>query len=56
MPMSEKEYPSKKKCQKCGYSLTYRVWESSCGGYEDYYYTCQNEECNHTFWIDGIDS
>jgi len=45
------------KCIKCGKNTaTYEVWESSCGGYEDYKYTCQNPECKHVWWIDGIDS
>lgn len=29
-------------------------WESSCGGYEDYRYTCQ--ACKHGWWVEGIDS
>lgn len=34
--------------------VQYRVWESSCGGYEDYQYKCA--ECQRVWWIDGIDS
>jgi hypothetical protein len=30
------------------------TWESSCGGYEDYKYTCA--ACGHVWWVDGIDS
>jgi hypothetical protein len=29
-------------------------WESSCGGYEDYKYTCT--ACEYVWWVDGIDS
>jgi len=43
------------KCRACGKSeVTYYVWESSCGGYEDYKFTCH--ACGHTWWVDGIDS
>ena len=31
-----------------------QLWESSCGGFEDYKYTCPS--CKHGFWIDGPDS
>lgn len=42
-------------CPKCrAMAVTYRVWESSCGGYEDYKYTCGS--CGHGWWVDGIDS
>lgn len=42
-------------CPKCkGGPVQYEVWESSCGGYEDYKYTCQS--CGHTWWVEGIDS
>lgn len=37
----------------CGKPMQYRVWESSCGGWEDYQYRC---EAGHTWWVDGIDS
>lgn len=41
-------------CSKCGSkNVKYRTWESSCGGYEDYQYKCEN---GHIWWIDGIDS
>ena len=47
--------PCKGKCRKCGKEeLSYREWESSCGGYEDYQYTCR--ACGHSWWVDGIDS
>lgn len=44
------------KCHKCDQAgaVMCKVWESSCGGYEDYKYTCGN--CGHVWWIDGIDS
>lgn len=42
-------------CRKCKKeSAICYVWESSCGGYEDYKYVCQ--ECKHVWWVDGIDS
>ncbi len=43
-------------CRKCGKvgGVTCKPWESSCGGYTDYKYTCVN--CGHVWWIDGIDS
>lgn len=62
-PMSELDgdfsEPEKEKyvCHKCGQkSATCKVWESSCGGYEDYKYECQNKDCKHSWWVDGIDS
>jgi DNA-directed RNA polymerase subunit M/transcription elongation factor TFIIS len=44
------------KCRKCGLTghVVYAVWESSCGGYEDYKFTCGL--CGHHWWVDGIDS
>ena len=46
---------SAKLCDECGGSnVTYRIWESSDGAYEDYKYTCHG--CGHIWWIDGIDS
>lgn len=45
------------KCRKCGENTaTCRSWESSCGGYEDYKYECQNKDCKFVWWVDGIDS
>ncbi len=42
-------------CPKCNNkSIVYSIWESSCGGYEDEKYRCTN--CNHYWWVDGIDS
>ncbi len=50
---SERRYT----CPKCKQNtVTCRVWESSCGGYEDYKYNCENPECKHSWWVDGIDS
>lgn len=44
-------------CSKCKQkTVACRVWESSCGGHEDYKYDCQNPECGHSWWVDGIDS
>ena len=43
------------KCWKCNSTnIEGRIWESSCGGYEDYNYHCQ--DCNYFWWVDGIDS
>jgi ssDNA-binding Zn-finger/Zn-ribbon topoisomerase 1 len=61
-PMSEHEgdladaVPSQRKCSKCGSPMVCQTWESSCGGYEDYKYTCTNKSCRHVHWVDGIDS
>jgi len=42
-------------CRKCGGGPVVReTWESSCGGYEDYKYTCQ--ACGDVRWVDGGDS
>lgn len=44
-----------RKCRKCSSNTAIlEVWESSCGGYENYKYTCQ--ECKSITWIDVIDS
>lgn len=43
------------KCRKCeSEKVSYRVWESSDGAYEDYNYKCR--DCGHSWWVDGIDS
>lgn len=44
------------KCQKCGSnkSISKRDWESSCGGYEDINYRC--DECKHEWWVEGSDA
>jgi hypothetical protein len=43
-------------CPHCGgkHCVQCDVWESSCGGYEDYKHTCRC--CGKVWWIDGIDS
>lgn len=41
-------------CRKCkGHSGSVRLWESSCGGYDDYKYRC--DDCGHTWWVEGDD-
>lgn len=45
---------SDRPCGKCGGVVRCRVWESSCGGYEDYKYTCT--KCGQSWWVDGVDS
>jgi hypothetical protein len=43
------------KCRKCGGGPVHeKCWESSCGGYENFKYTCQ--ACGHSWWVEGIDS
>lgn len=29
-------------------------WDSSCGGYTDYKFTCRS--CGHSWWVEGSDS
>jgi ssDNA-binding Zn-finger/Zn-ribbon topoisomerase 1 len=41
-------------CPKCGAVVYIRVWESSCGGYEDEKHACS--DCTYVRWIDGGDS
>ncbi len=42
-------------CRVCDEpTVTVQTWESHCGGFEDYKYTCG--ACGHVWWIDGIDS
>lgn len=47
---------SDRPCPKCHAdgTVTFRVWESSDGGWEDYKYSCS--ACKKTWWVDGIDS
>lgn len=46
---------SQQLCRDCGAaSVFYKAWESSCGGYEDYKYKCDN--CGKTWWVEGPDS
>lgn len=43
------------KCWKCGSNeIQYRRWESSCGGFDDIHYRCDN--CQNDWWIDGADA
>ena len=48
----ESDAVCRKKCEKP--DVRCRVWESSCGGYEDYNYRCFG--CGHRWWVDGSDS
>ena len=42
-------------CRECGKrSVTYKAWESNCGGYRDFKFKCK--DCGHTWWIEGADS
>lgn len=42
-------------CRRCHQqSVTWQSWESHCGGYEDFKFTCG--ACGHLWWVDGIDS
>jgi transposase-like protein len=34
--------------------VTYRDWESDCGGYEDTCYKC--EACGKIWWVEGPDA
>lgn len=43
------------KCRKCGSDdIWYRVWDSSCGGYEDTKYECRG--CKRTWWVESADA
>lgn len=43
------------KCKTCDTeTMVVEPWESNCGGYEDYKYTCTT--CGRGFWVDGVDS
>jgi len=42
-------------CRKCNVGqVSFRKWESLCGGYEDYQFKCG--ECGHLWWIEGADA
>ena len=42
-------------CRACGSdNVWYRVWESSCGGYEDVKYHCR--ACGRVWWVEGADA
>ena len=54
---STNKYPTERwYCKHCMIETEHTVeqFDSSCGGYEDYKYTCIT--CKHGFWIDGPDS
>lgn len=41
-------------CRICGSdNVWYRVWESACGGYEDYKYECRG--CGRVWWVESDD-
>lgn len=43
------------KCRKCASAqVNKREWDSSCGGWTDYQYTCP--ACGFMWWEEGIDS
>jgi len=50
------ERSADRKCPKCQSPMSVKVWESSCGGYEDEKFTCSDVRCGHHFWVDGPDS
>ncbi len=60
MPESAGEFTdthqSLRSCRKCQKVTHHRceTWDSSCGGYTDYKYTCL--ECSAVHWVDGCDS
>lgn len=42
-------------CRKCDrMTVTVQTWESNCGGFTDYKYTCA--WCGHHWWIEGPDA
>lgn len=43
------------KCPNCGArNISFRCWESDCGGFEDFQYRC--DACDHTWWVESADS
>jgi len=41
-------------CRQCKQpTVTETLWESNCGGYEDYKYECK---CGYFWWVDGLDA
>lgn len=42
------------KCRCGSNNIWCRIWESSCGGFEDTKYECR--DCNLTWWVDGPDA
>jgi RecJ-like exonuclease len=51
-PVETTEVP----CCICGVPghIEYREWESSCGGFDDYYYRCK--ACGADWWVEGPDA
>lgn len=46
---------SKVPCHSCNeLKVKYRIWESSCGGFEDLNFKCLG--CGKEWWVDGPDS
>lgn len=47
---------AERSCARCRRDTVHdsEKWESSCGGYEDYKYTCLR--CGAVHWVEGIDS
>lgn len=41
-------------CRKCGGVIRYKEWESSCGGYDDYWLKCSG--CDYSYWVEGPDA
>ncbi len=49
------EVSSTFRCRQCGSDdVYYRVWESDCGGYEDYQYHCHG--CGRKWWVESADA
>lgn len=47
----QSEFP----CRHCkGGPVFYSVWESNCGGYEDFKYRCS--KCGSVWWVEGPDA
>lgn len=43
------------KCRQCqSDDVWYRVWESSCGGFEDLQYECRS--CKRKWWVESADA
>lgn len=53
---SFKQIEQKYDCPHCKSknSVSIKIWESSCGGYEDEKNSC--EKCGKIWWVEGIDS
>jgi DNA-directed RNA polymerase subunit M/transcription elongation factor TFIIS len=47
--------PSASSCKQCGSDrVSYRSWDSHCGGYTDLQYRC--DSCGRQWWIEGPDA